>query len=334
MNHGKFISIDNLLFIIDHNQVNLFNLIYKNVSDHTKKINFIQKIIYNNSPILNASMNNDKTKMLELLNNNADITHVNYYGCNFIDVPEIHTQSIKLHQNGMVTCTFNTSLERIFTILQDNKITANLKQKICNQKNSNGNTALHFAVYAGDLESIPLLLKAGNNCNIKNQQGKTPLIILLQQQNGNKIEELIQIINQIIIDPDLIRQVIQHKTNRIIPDIEDKIINMLSINLSFQDNSGNTLLHHLVHYLNKVTDDKQQQSIKLMDILLKDQPNLAKALEIRNHQGDTAFDVAHQQYIKEHWKSKEEYNEDLISKIQDAEVTELYSAIENKTLNM
>ena len=54
-----------------------------------------------------------------------------------------------------------------------------------NEKNINGDAPLHCASYYGNKEAITLLLNKGANMYLKNNNGKTPLNILYENDNIN-----------------------------------------------------------------------------------------------------------------------------------------------------
>ena len=53
-----------------------------------------------------------------------------------------------------------------------------------------GETALHAAVYMNDVEGARILLYAGANKNIRNNNGKTPLDVAIERGNSNMIKLL------------------------------------------------------------------------------------------------------------------------------------------------
>lgn len=54
-----------------------------------------------------------------------------------------------------------------------------------NAKDSFGNTALHFAVKAGNLGLIKFLLERGSRINTKRKDGRTPILMILENENYN-----------------------------------------------------------------------------------------------------------------------------------------------------
>src|ERR1700689_1347710 len=61
-----------------------------------------------------------------------------------------------------------------------------------NASQSDGTTALHWAVRADDLDTAELLIRAGANVSAANRDGATPLLLAAVNGNAAMLEKLIQ----------------------------------------------------------------------------------------------------------------------------------------------
>src|SRR5881397_1728035 len=73
------------------------------------------------------------------------------------------------------------------------KIRALLQQKAdVNAPQTDGATALHWAVYRDDLDAADLLIRAGANVKVKNREGITPLYMASMYGNAPMIGRLLK----------------------------------------------------------------------------------------------------------------------------------------------
>lgn len=208
----------------------------------------------------------------------------------------------------------NKQLVKLFirTLCNSTQIRKQNKMEIINIELKKKNTLSHFAAEAGDLELMDLLFKNGANFNIKNESGKTPLMILLEQKDINDIECLTEIFKKIIENPakvtalkNGVSQIFWYSGNCEHDTIDNIIrhadlVRVYVLSFTIQDKLGNTILHYLVRYLNKIPDDKQQQATQLMAVFFKENHGCFKALTMLDEQEKTPTDLATQPYIKKY----------------------------------
>lgn len=65
-----------------------------------------------------------------------------------------------------------------------------------NQKNEFGETALHYAVYFGNVDAVSLLIEYGANKSVRNKQNKTPLELLYDVRKNSSVYECSDYIKQ------------------------------------------------------------------------------------------------------------------------------------------
>src|SRR5205807_3578904 len=66
------------------------------------------------------------------------------------------------------------------------------KKSDVNARQTDGTTALHWAVRSDDLETADVLIRAGANVSAANREGATPLLLASENGNAAMIEKLIK----------------------------------------------------------------------------------------------------------------------------------------------
>ena len=78
------------------------------------------------------------------------------------------------------SCSLREAVEKRDTFGMNEAMNSSVK---IHQKDAQGNTALSYAAWSGDLKMVYLLIEQGANINTKNYTGETPLI--LAARNGH-----------------------------------------------------------------------------------------------------------------------------------------------------
>mgnify|MGYP005865090663 CR=1 FL=1 len=77
-------------------------------------------------------------------------------------------------------CTIKNTADWYFFLLKNTRyyiIKFKSKMSIMNQKDSNGDTALHLSMKKGDLDMVTSLVENGADVNLRNNHGDSPLLI-------------------------------------------------------------------------------------------------------------------------------------------------------------
>ena len=153
-------------------------------------------------------------------------------------------------------------LENICILLIEKKVYVNEKKVYVNEKNNEGETPLYFAVLKGHEKIIPLLFENGASLDAKDNFGITPFYLAMKKEQNNIISFFQK--NIAFLD---IKKNHGETLHVAIQQRNDKIINLLVKNgapINFQDEDGNTCLHHVVY---------SNPNVKLYDYLIRNGAN-------------------------------------------------------------
>ena len=139
------------------------------------------------------------------------------------------------------------------------------------QDYDNGYTALHYCVSLNNLKLTQLLINNKSNVNLQDSYGRT-IMHYITIENSIKIFESIIINKNIIINPNLYDMYGKLPLHFVLENLHinsDVYIDFLlpTTNINFQDNNGNTCLHHITKN-NLWKTIGQKLSTKKLDIFL------------------------------------------------------------------
>jgi ankyrin repeat protein len=145
----------------------------------------------------------------------------------------------------------------------------------------NGNTPLHGAVQAGHIDIVDLLLKNGANVNITNTNGYTPLYIAIEKERPDIVELLLKNGAKISFESKPyttpIHYIAIYKYNKIGVELLNVFIEN-KVNINEQDINGYTPLHIA----------STNNNYEIANVLIENNDNL----DIKTDSGKTALDIA------------------------------------------
>ena len=182
------------------------------------------------------------------------------------------------------------------------------RKKLCQERDNQGNTALHYAVKTGNLDLCHQLYKTGADLNAWGKNGMRPLPFaarygdekraedvwkcmqwILEENSRLKKEEVVNACEFDRYGFTILHYAIQNSNWGKNPIVAQKLIESGNYKLADIDKQGNTSLHLAAEF------DKQERH-KILDIFLGNKniskEDLKKCIETRNKQGKTPLHIA------------------------------------------
>ena len=191
------------------------------------------------------------------------------------------------------------------------------KKKLCQSTDERGNTALHYAVKAGNLEVCEQLHKSGADINARGQNKMKPLQFAARYGDEGRAEEVWTCMQWIMeegrisvkssepeevfdvqetdkYDFTLLHHAIQNTNWEETPIVARKLLQSQKFKVTDVDRQGNTSLHLAAEF------DKQENHT-ILDVFLEedqnhrfkiDEKDLKACIETRNKQGKTPLHIA------------------------------------------
>ena len=191
------------------------------------------------------------------------------------------------------------------------------KRKLCQSRDDRGNTALHYAVKAGNMEVCKQLRKNGADINARGQNKMKPLQFAARYGDEGRAEEVWTCMQWVMeegrifvkssepeevfdvqetdkYDFTLLHHAIQNTNWEETPIVARKLLQSQKFKVTDVDRQGNTSLHLAAEFdkqenhtiLDVFLEEDQNQSFKIVE------KDLKACIETRNKQGKTPLHIA------------------------------------------